>query len=147
MANLATTLKEEITRLARKELKGEAGSLRKASGHQRAEIVALKRRVIELEQKLTKLEKLLAGRTAALAVDRSSPNPRFSAAGLKKLRARLELSAPVLASILGVSAQTIYNWEAGTSRPDAEFVARIAILRKMGKREVKERVARMRSPE
>lgn len=144
MANLASALKEEITRLARKELKNDSASLKKANGRHRGDIATLKRRVVLLEQRLAQLEKLLARRPASTHVDAAAPIPRFSASGLKKLRARLEISAPVLASILGVSAQTVYNWEAGISRPDKEFVARISILRKMGKREVRDRLAQMK---
>jgi DNA-binding transcriptional regulator YiaG len=64
---------------------------------------------------------------------------------LKKLRERLELSAPTLASILGVSSQSVYNWEQGTSRPNKQLIGNIAILRKMGKREVQQRLAAMKS--
>jgi len=39
-----------------------------------------------------------------------------------------------------VSAQTIYNWETGTTRPNAKQIANIAILRGMGKREVQARL-------
>jgi DNA-binding transcriptional regulator YiaG len=46
---------------------------------------------------------------------------------------------------VGVSAQTIYNWEAGTSRPKAEQLAVFAAVRKMGKREVKERLDQMQA--
>jgi DNA-binding transcriptional regulator YiaG len=64
---------------------------------------------------------------------------------LKKHRERLGLSAPALASILDVSPQTIYNWESATSRPSKDQVVKIAILRKMGKREVQQRLAQMRA--
>ncbi len=50
------------------------------------------------------------------------------------MRERLELSAPTLATILGVSAQSVYNWEQGTSRPNKEMIGNISILKKMGKR-------------
>jgi len=46
---------------------------------------------------------------------------------------------------VGVSAQTIYNWETGTSRPRAEQLAVIAAVRKMGKREVKARLDQLRA--
>jgi len=144
MANIAAVLKEEIARHARKELRGETESLKKASSRYRAEIAALKRRVAALEQLVSRLEKLAAREPGS----RPAPEAvaiRFRADGLKKHRERLGLSAPALASILGVSPQTIYNWESGTSRPSKAQVVKIAILRKMGKREVQERLAQMRS--
>ena len=77
-------------------------------------------------------------------VDSGKP-VRVSAASLNKHRERLGPSAPMLATILGVSAQTIYNWESATSRPSKDQVVKIAILRKMGKREVQQRLAQMRA--
>jgi len=58
-------------------------------------------------------------------------------------RTRLGLSAPEMGALVGVSAQTIYNWEAGKSRPRAEQLAIIAAVRKMGKRKVKARLDQM----
>lgn len=147
MANIATVLKDEIARVARKELRGETESLKKASSRYRADIAALKRQNALLEQRVARLEKLLAKSPVATkpVVDPDTSKIRFRVDGFKKLRARLELSAPVLASILGVSAQTIYNWEAGASRPGKELVARIAVLRQMGKREVNARLQAMQA--
>lgn len=146
MPNIATVLRTEITRLVRKELKSETESLKKASGRFRSEIAELRRRITGIEQQLKAAErqarKLV---TEAAVVAEPSPKIRFRADGLKALRERLGISAPVLASILSVSPQTIYNWEAGTSRPNSEMVERIAILRKMGKREVQERLAAMKA--
>jgi DNA-binding transcriptional regulator YiaG len=135
MSNIATLLKQEITRLVRKELKAETETLRKASSRYRAEIAELKRRIADLERQLKSVARA-SRRTdpAAGAAEGPAAAVRFSADGLKKHRARLGLSAPALAGLLGVSSQTIYNWEAGTSRPSKDQVVKIAQLRKMGKR-------------
>ena len=50
MPNIASVLKAEIVRLARKELRTEVESIRKALAAARAESAALKRRVSELER-------------------------------------------------------------------------------------------------
>jgi DNA-binding transcriptional regulator YiaG len=42
-----------------------------------------------------------------------------------------------MGTLIGVSAQTIYNWEAGKTRPRQNQLAAIAAIRKMGKREIK----------
>lgn len=39
-----------------------------------------------------------------------------------------------LGKLLGVSAQSIYNWEAEKARPRAEQIAKLAVLRGLGKR-------------
>lgn len=146
MANIAALLKQEITRIVRKELKTETELLKKSNSRYRSEIAELKRRIASLEQQLKAVERQRRKPTtqAVPAADPAS-NFRFRADGLKKHRERLGLSAPALASILDVSPQTIYNWESATSRPSKDQVVKIAILRKMGKREVQQRLAQMRA--
>lgn len=146
MTNIATLLKQEISRLVRKELRNETELLKKASSRYRSEIAELKRRVTALEQQIKAAER----QSRKLAPQTGSVNDidgkvRFRADGLKSLRERLKLSAPTLASILEVSPQTIYNWESGTSRPSKEQLVKIAILRKMGKREVQQRLVLMKA--
>ncbi|CAB1368793.1 helix-turn-helix domain-containing protein [Denitratisoma oestradiolicum] len=143
MSSIATVLKEEIARQARKELRNETEGLKKASGRYRSEIAALKRRIGVLEQQLARLTKLLPKAEKPLADGAPSRKLRFSGAGLKKMRERLDLTASVLASILQVSTQTIYNWEADSTHPSQEQIAKIAALRKMGKRKVRATLAQL----
>jgi DNA-binding transcriptional regulator YiaG len=145
MSSIAAILKQEITRLARKEIRTETDQLKKAVARYRSDIAALKRQNAELSQRLAQLEKLTAKSTPTSVVlkGETPAGARFRADGLKKLRDRLGLSAPALASILGVSPQTIYNWESKATRPNDEQLAKIVILRKMGKREVMARIAAM----
>lgn len=141
MPNLATALKEEVTRLARKELRGETGTLKKSSARYRSEIAGLKRRIALLEQQVGRLARMAAkgsGGSAPPATEGRSV--RFSAAGLKKLREKRGLSAATLGKLLGVTAQTIYNWEAGTTRPGREQLAALAAVRALGKREIARRL-------
>ena len=51
MPNVATFLKAEIVRLARKEARNELAALRKASAAHRRQIAALKREVAALQGK------------------------------------------------------------------------------------------------
>ena len=48
MPNIAALLKSEITRVARKEIRAEIESLRKAVSAQRSAIAALKREIAEV---------------------------------------------------------------------------------------------------
>ena len=57
MPNIASVLKEEIARVARKEVRSETENLKKASAQYRSEIATLKRRVTALEQQVTRLGK------------------------------------------------------------------------------------------
>jgi len=136
LANIASVLKEEITRLARKELRSETESLKKASAQYRSEIAALKRRTLSLEQQLSRLEKTASKNTVAQVNPEETTKARFTVKGFKTLRQRLGLTAEAIGTLLGVSAQTIYNWEAGNTSPREQQMVRIVMLRRMGKRDV-----------
>jgi DNA-binding XRE family transcriptional regulator len=133
LTNIATVLKDEVARIARKQLRIETDALKKANARYRTEIADLKRRVASLE-KLVKKAQTKAARVAPVPENRAA-RFRFSAKGLRTHRERLGLSAAEMASLIGVSAQSLYNWELGKASPRASQMGAIAALRKLGKRE------------
>ena len=140
MPNLASLLKSEILRLARKEVRVELESLRKASARYRSEIAELKRRVEQLERQQNRMEKKSSRSSVKPVSEEESPQIRFSAARLAKQRQKLGLSATDMGRLIGVSGQSIYHWEAGKSRPRPQQLQTIASLRKLGKREANRRL-------
>jgi DNA-binding transcriptional regulator YiaG len=136
MPNIAVVLKSEIVRLARREIKGETDALKRASSHYRSEIASLKREINSLKKQISEL-----ARDNVLATEKSgtdtpaSAGLRFRADGLKKYRERLGLSAVSAGKLIGVSALTVYNWEAGKTKPRQAQLLKIANLRKLSKRE------------
>jgi len=142
MPNFASALKEEIVRLARKEGRNETERLKKASSQYRSDIAALKRRLEALEKQLSHFEKKSKS-SQKLEVSGETTSVRFSAKGLASQRQRLGLSAAEMGLLLDVSAQTIYNWEAGKSRPRQQQLAAIAALRGLGKRQIKVRLTEL----
>lgn len=145
MSNIASLLKEEIARLVRKQLRSEVESLKKVSSRYRFEIAALKRRIEALEKQVSRLERMVPKQAAPAVQATSEMKLRFKPQGVRAQRARLGLSAAQMGALVGVSAQTIYNWEAGTTRPRAEQLAAVAVVRKMGKREVRVRLDEMQA--
>ena len=141
MPNIATLLKNEISRVARKEQRGESRALRKTVTAHRAEIAALKRRLQALEQQLRRLSKGQAKAAPSDETDAPATKTRFSAKGLLAQRRRLGLSAADCGVLLGTSAQSVYNWEAGKVRPRARHLAAIAALRTLGKKDAAAHVA------
>ena len=135
MSNVASALKDEIVRLARKEIRAETEGLKKVSGQYRSEISALKKRVTALEKTVSRLSKSAAKGQKAKAVPNAETRFRFRAKGLISLRRRLGLSATDMGILLGVSAQTVYNWESEKSRPRQPQLVAFASLRGMGKRQ------------
>lgn len=88
----------------------------------------------------------MMSKKAAPAIEGESETKlRFKPQGVRAQRTRLGLSAAEMGVLVGVSAQAIYNWEAGSSRPRPEQLAVIAAVRKMGKREVKAQLDQKRA--
>jgi DNA-binding transcriptional regulator YiaG len=143
MPNIAAVLKEEISRLARREIRRQMHSLRRASVQYRKDIAEMKRRVSELQRKLTPLQKqvLRGAPTEAAQVD--AERVRFTAKGLRSQRERLKLSAADYGKLIGVTDQTIYNWEHETARPRRQQLALIASLRHIGKRQALARLEQL----
>jgi len=143
MPNIATVLKEEIARVARKETRADTHHLKKASAHYRADIAALKRRIAALEQLVGRLGKATAKTAPTAKADQPVVAFRFSASGLQAQRKRLGLSASEAALLLGVSDQSVYKWENGKARPRASQFASIAALRNLSKKEAATRLSEL----
>ena len=111
MTNIASLLKTEISRLARKEVRAETASLKKSVSMYRADIAALKRRAQAMELELRRLSKAHA-QAVPVEVVQAQPSQklRFTAKGLASQRRRLGLSALDLGLLVGASGQSIYNW-------------------------------------
>ena len=75
MPNLAAVLKDEVRRLARKEIKAELAVTKKATAQYRRDIAALKRQVSEQSRQITDLKRAgkRSGSSETEAVARFSP--------------------------------------------------------------------------
>ena len=146
MANIGSLLKAEITRLCRRELRKELTTSRKASTTFRHHIAGLRRQVAELGKRSSMLAKQVAARAPDAAPKSTGKPVRFVSKGLRSLRARLGLSAAQLARLIGVSEQSVYNWETKKTTPRREQVAAIVALRSIGKREAHQRLDAARKP-
>ena len=143
MPNIASILKAEISRVARKEVRGEVASLKKAIVAYRTDIAALKRRAQATEQELRLLRKASPKVAPPEVNETSTKAPRFSAKGLLSQRKRLDLSVEDCGLLVGASSQSIYNWEKG-ARPRTKHLSAIAALKNMGKKEAAARLALLR---
>ena len=146
MTNLATALKDETTRLARKVLRADTEALRKTASAQRAEIATMKRRIADLERAVSVLSKAhTASRAKQERAAEKGTRFRFSSGGLASNRQRLGLSAADYGLLVGVTGQSIYGWEQGTSAPREKNLAALAELRGMGKKAVAAKLAALQT--
>ncbi len=141
MPNLQSILRQEIRRLARREVRSELEATRKAVAQHRREIAELKRRNTALERTVSYLQ---SRETKRLKAEPSQAEPpegtRFSIRSMKAQRKRSGLSQEDYASLVGVSSSTIYNWESGSTKPSGKHLATLVSLRGIGKREAQERM-------
>ena len=140
MPNIATVLKQEITRLARKEVNAQTQTIRKSSAQYRRDIAQLKRQANALSKRVAYLEQQERKRASKRAPGASTEGRRFSSRGLRTHREKLGFSAAEYAGLVGVSAQTIYNWESGKSKPRDEQLGSLVAVRDLGKREALKRL-------
>ena len=143
MAKLEAVIRESIARGARRQIRVAVMPIRR-------EIVRLRRRVTQLHGALTTLHRSAAGWKRMMEAAPPVPpvsedeakSARLSPRLIQSLRKRLGLSQTALARLVGVSAPAVAHWEAGNSTPTGQNRAAVVGLRKVGKRGVKELLAR-----
>ena len=139
MPDIKTVLSEEIRRLAKKEIKLAVVPLQKLAAEQRRTISELKKRIAVLEKQGAPAEK--AADAADTEDNAEEKKLRLNAAGIIRVRTKLKLTQSNFAKLLNVSTHTVSMWELDKSAPRKDARAAICALRKLGKRELKARMA------
>ena len=139
MGKIEETLKSEIGRLARKEV-------RPALAPVNEQVRALSRQVKSLQndvQRLTRtLGKVESARPAKAKAKLEVPeedlaSSRMSPGLIKKLRGRHAITQQQLASLVDVSAAAVQSWEQGIARPTGDNRAALVALRRMSTADVR----------
>jgi DNA-binding transcriptional regulator YiaG len=141
MANLELILKEEIRRLARKEVKSFVAELQKENRELRRTVRGLRQQVDALERKSKKvIRHVNAQREEEIkATPEQAERARVSAESIRKLRQKLGLTQADFAKLVGVSGQSVYQWERKSGKLRLRNATKQAIIeaRKMGVREAR----------
>ena len=140
MPNLAAVMKDEIRRLARKEIRAESASTRRSVAQHRKDITELKRQIRDLAREVTYLRRQEHKRVGTVSVPEHAVTTRFSPGWVEAHRDRLQFSAAEYGELVGVSAMTIYNWEKGKTKPGRQQLAAWAEVRTLGKRDALKRL-------
>jgi DNA-binding transcriptional regulator YiaG len=143
VAKLEVVMKEAIARGARKQVRGFVTPLRR-------EVLRLRRKVAELHGTVTTLQRSAASWDRVMKATPLMPpvseaeakTARLSARLIGSLRRRLGLSQLALAHLVGVSGPAVAHWESGTSTPTGKNRVSLVALRKLGKQQVRELLAR-----
>ena len=146
MANIGKMLKDDIQRLARKELKAAVSGLRRVNVALKQAVADYKRRITDLERsntnKIVAPQLEAAGKPSPEAADRA----RFTGRMVRSIREKLGLSQADFARLVGVSDQSIYHWEGKDGRLTLRRETKPALLevRGLGVREARRRLEAMK---
>ncbi|MFO7534442.1 MAG: hypothetical protein R6X19_01940 [Kiritimatiellia bacterium] len=150
MPNVMQVLRNEITRLARKEVKGSVAKVHKPTVQLKHDVAELKRTVAALVKATNiiqgVLEKIVAVQPAeAPEQAEKAEKARLTGKGIRSLRRKLRLSQTEFGRLIGVSAQSVINMEKKNGTLAVRNVTRAAILaiRGMGARAAKAKLDEM----
>lgn len=113
MPNLAKLLKDEISRISRREIKKELDPIKALLTAQRKTISELKKKAAGLDVANRKLQRAVPAAPArgAAAEEEGGSRQWFTGKGVRSMRKKLKLSQADFAKLAGVSDQSVYNWE------------------------------------
>ena len=139
MGKMESSIREEIGRLARREIRKAVGPVLKERARLKGQIADLKKAVQDMEKSVAPLVRdRKASRPKLRATDEEVQAARLSGGLIRKLRKRLGLSQEELGLLADVTRGAVVGWEMGRSRPSAASRSAIVALRKLGKREVQD---------
>lgn len=149
MANVMKVLRDEITRLARKEVKASVTKVHKPTVRLKHDVAALKRAVAAIGKQI----KLLQGMVDKIAKIQPAAAPvqaakaRLTGKGIRSLRRKLNLSQGDFGKLLKVTTQAVGNMERKSGALAVRKVTRAAILaiRGLGAREAKAKLAELQA--
>ncbi|NOZ88099.1 MAG: helix-turn-helix domain-containing protein [Deltaproteobacteria bacterium] len=134
MAKMETVFRDEISRLARHEIKVQLEPIAKQLKVLKKEVRRLKDVVNKLGAKVPESNGLLLEQLVDLDEAKAARiGPKF----IRSLRKRLGLSQRELSVLLGVSLSAVGTWEYGKARPEGKNRQALVTLRRMGRRQVK----------
>ena len=136
MPTLAALLKEEISKIVRKEVQDQVRELKKTVARLEKMSPPAKAKAKAPAKPAAKP----AAKTSKASTDDKRKQLRISPSTIKKHRKRLKLSQADLGKLLNVSTNTVLRWEAGTSKPRSKHLPRLDQLRTISKRELKKQL-------
>jgi DNA-binding transcriptional regulator YiaG len=150
VATFAKQWQDEIRRLARKETKDDLLSLKAENVSLKKQLAALKKRLDDIERHGKKLRKTVA-KVAPDAVpaegedENAGPRIRVTGKTVRTLRAKLGLTQAEFAALLGVTGQSVYQWERRDDRIRLRNATReaFAAIKGIGSREARRRLESM----
>ena len=138
MGKLEVTIKSEIVRLAKREMRKTSVPLGRDVRLLKSTVSQLRKTVLALERLAAQQQRELKKRKIPLeATPEEVKKSRFSPALIRSLRKNLGISQKELAILAGVTVGAAHLWEKGKFEPKDEKKAVMVALRKLGRRDVR----------
>ncbi len=147
MPNFNKLFQEEVRRLARKEFKASLENVRKDLVETRRAVSQLRKTVASLQKENKRIaEKAVkGGLQRAPEETKEKDRARISSKTIRTMRERLGLTQVEMGKLLGVSSQSVYQWERRGGRLRLRNATRKAVLelKTIGVREARRRLEAM----
>jgi DNA-binding transcriptional regulator YiaG len=138
MGKLGVTIKSEIVRLAKREMRKTLVPLGRDVRLLKSAVSQLRKTVLALERFVAQQQNELKKRKIPLeATPEEVKKSRFSPALIRSLRKNLGISQKELAILTGVTVGAAHQWEIGKFKPKDEKKSVMVGLRKLGRRDVR----------
>ena len=140
MGKLESTIKSEIQRLAKREIRSTFIPLRREVRAMRLKLSGLSRGILSLNRKAKELH-LEEAKPKLEATPEEVKASRLTPDRIRGLRKKLGISMRELGVLTGSSLSSILSWEKGKFKPRGDKKAALVALRKVRKRDVKKMLA------
>jgi len=137
MGKLEGMIRDEVMRLARREMRKSFVPLRRDLRSIKGIMSQLRKSVLDLERFKSQEEEQMAQKAVPEVTLEEVKKARFSPRLVQNLRKKLRVTQKELALLAGVSVGAVHQWEGGKSQPREVKKARLVALRKLSRRDIK----------
>ena len=141
MGKIESTIKSEIQRLAKHEVKTVFRPLRKEVWGIRLKLSNLLKEFAPMNRLAKEISKAKSVEPKLAASPEEVKASRFTPERIKRLRNKLGISQRELGILVGATNGAVLSWEKGKFKPQGEKKAALVALRKLKKRDVKKMLA------
>ena len=143
MGKIESTIKSEIERLAKHEVKVVFRPLRKEVWGIRLKLSNILKAFTPMNRLAKEIAESKAKEPKLAASPEEVKASRFTPERIRRLREKLGISQRELGILVGATIGAVLSWEKGKFKPQGEKKAALVALRKVKKRDVKKVLAEM----
>jgi DNA-binding transcriptional regulator YiaG len=146
MGKLEGIIKDEIIRLAKREMRMKFVPLRRDVRSLKITASQLRKSVLGLQRFVSQQENQMGTKPVPEVTAEDMKKARFSPRLIKSLRKHLGVSQKDMAKLAGVTVGAVFQWEKGKFEPKDEKKKVLVSLRKLGRQDVKKLLMQETTP-